>query len=235
MYLNVPQCTLKYLAAAAAALMALALSLGAIAIPGSYQRSIANVLISEGGEKYTNHPADPGGPTKYGITLKDVRAYIDRNATAETVKALTRPQALAIYHDKYWEHRCIRGDLLPAGLDYSIFDYGVNAGVNRAGVVLRRVLGVNDDRCDVSDALLAIVAGKEPPAIIRAIAAERRRFYNNLIARRPSMNVFRKGWFARVDSVERISLKMAGAPELGLFGEEIEAEPAFGPGKAYVW
>lgn len=217
-----------------AALLICALGAGVHAIPASYQVSIANVLKSEGGAAYTNHPNDPGGPTKYGVTLKDVRAYIDAHATADTVKRLTQPQAEAIYHDKYWLHRCVRGDLLPAGLDYSVFDYGVNAGALRPGLVLRRLLGVNTDRCDVNEALVAIINRKDPEKMIRAFNAERRQFYANLIAGRPASEVFRKGWMARANSVERGSLKMAGVPVLGLFGEELDAEPAFGPGKAYV-
>lgn len=218
------------------ALAALALSLASLAaaVPENFPRSIANVLVSEGGAKYTNHPADPGGPTKYGITLRDVRAYIDPAADADDVKALTKEQAVSIYEGKYWKHRCVRGDLLPAGLDYSIFDYGVNAGVNRAGLVLRRLLAVSTDRCDVSDALVAIIRRKDTVQTIRAVSAERRRFYANLIAAKPALGVFRKGWANRVDAVERIALKMAGAPALGLFGEELETEPAFGPGKAWA-
>jgi lysozyme family protein len=218
-------------------LAAIALLLAAApvaSIESAYVRSVANVLVSEGGARYTNHPADPGGPTKYGVTLRDVRAYIKANATAEDVRALTQPQAEAIYHDKYWLHRCIRGDLLPAGLDYALFDYGVNAGPNRAGLVLRRILAVNTDRCDVSDGLMLQVLAKDPVALIRAVSAERRRFYDRLVAQRSSMTVFKSGWMNRVTSVERIALKMAGSPPLGLFGEELETEPAFGPGKAWV-
>src|SRR5262245_3942254 len=44
------------------------------------------VLKHEGGATYTNHPADPGGPTKYGITIHDVRKYLKPGATASDVK-----------------------------------------------------------------------------------------------------------------------------------------------------
>lgn len=218
----------------AALLLCLALGAGGIALQSSYDAAITNVLKSEGGATYTNHPADPGGPTKYGVTLKDVRLYVDRNGTAETVRELSRDQALTIYHDKYWMHRCVRGDLLPAGVDYSIFDYAVNAGTGRPGVVLRRLLAVNTDRCDMSDALVAIVIKKDSTNIIRAIADERRRFYGNLIAARPSLGVFRTGWMARANSVEAVALRMAGGPpSVGFFGEEVEPEAQFGPGKAW--
>lgn len=217
-----------------AVMLTFALGASVGSVPATYDVSITNVLKSEGGAAYTNNPKDPGGPTKYGVTLHDVRAYIDSNATAETVKRLTQPQAEEIYQNKYWLHRCVRGDLLPAGLDYSVFDYAVNAGVQRVGIVLRRLLGVNTDRCDVSEALAGIIRRKDPDKMIRALNAERRQFYANLIAARPASEVFRNGWMARANSVEHGSLKMAGIPVLGLFGEEMDVEPAFGPGKAYV-
>jgi lysozyme family protein len=216
------------------AALLLALFAGGVrADPENFPPSVANVLVSEGGAACTNNPADPGGWTKYGVTLKDVRSYVKPAAVGADVCALTEDQARKIYDGKYWLHRCVRSDLLPAGLDYSLFDYGVNAGVLRAGVVLRRIMRVNDERCDVSDGVMLKVLSKDQIELIRAIAAERRQFYGNLIAAKPALAVFRNGWMNRAGAVERISLKMAGAPPLGLFGEELEAAPAFGPGKAW--
>lgn len=217
------------------AMLALVLLGRAYPIASDYERSIANVLVSEGGEIYTNHPADPGGPTKYGITLRDVRAYIKPAATAADVRDLTRAQALSIYHDKYWMHPCVRADALPAGLDYSVFDYGVNAGVARAGKVLRRLLSLATDDCRLTDGVLKALGRRDPQGLIRALGAERRQFYERLIAARPSSLVFRNGWMARAQSVEAISLRMAGAPPaIGLFGEEIETAPGLGPGRAWL-
>ena len=39
----------------------------------NYDRELAEVLEQEGG--YSNDPGDPGGPTKYGITIWDARMY----------------------------------------------------------------------------------------------------------------------------------------------------------------
>jgi hypothetical protein len=43
-----------------------------------------------------------------------------------------------VYDAKYWD--ALNCDLLPAGLDYAVCDYGVNSGIGRAGKVLRRLL-----------------------------------------------------------------------------------------------
>ena len=57
----------------------------------------------------------------------------------DDVRAMKLSDAKAIYRAKYWD--ALRCDELPAGVDDSMFDYGVNSGIARAGKVLRRVLG----------------------------------------------------------------------------------------------
>jgi len=39
--------------------------------------------VHEGG--YSNHPSDTAGPTNFGITIADYRAYVKPDATAEDV------------------------------------------------------------------------------------------------------------------------------------------------------
>ena len=60
----------------------------------NYEDSLRRLLRHEGG--YTNHPSDPGGPTKYGITIHDYRKYIKKGGTAADVKAMTLDQAKGI-------------------------------------------------------------------------------------------------------------------------------------------
>ena len=93
----------------------------------SYEAALARLLAHEGG--YSNHPSDPGGPTNFGITIVDYRKYVKPGATAADVKAMTLDEAKKIYRAKYWDaQRC---DELPAGVDYAVFDYGVNSGIGR--------------------------------------------------------------------------------------------------------
>ena len=106
----------------------------------NYDEALRRLLAHEGG--YVNHPSDPGGPTNFGITLADYRRYRKSDATAADVRGMKIGDANAIYRAKYWNaQRC---DQLPSGVDYSIFDYGVNSGTGRSGKVLRRVVGLSD-------------------------------------------------------------------------------------------
>jgi len=167
----------------------------------SYDAALTRVLAHEGG--YTNHPDDPGGPTNFGITIFDYRKYVKADAGAADVRAMKLDQAKAIYRAKYWNaQRC---DELPAGVDYSIFDYGVNSGVGRSGKVLRRVVGLSDKTSTVTDEVLGAVAKRDPKALVAAINDERLAFLKHL----STWPVFGAGWSRRVAEVRSISQRLA--------------------------
>ena len=168
----------------------------------TYDEALRRLLVHEGG--YTNHPSDPGGPTNFGITIYDYRRYVKPNATAADIRAMRLNDAKAIYRAKYWNSQ--RCDVLPAGVDYSVFDYGVNSGVGRSGKVLRRVVGLPDNTSVVTDEVLRAVAKRDPKAVIVAINDERLAFLKRL----KTWPVFGQGWGARVAAVRAVSLRMAG-------------------------
>ena len=173
----------------------------------TYDEALRRLLLHEGG--YCNHPQDPGGPTNFGITIADYRKYIKPGASADDVRAMRLEEAKAIYRSKYW--RALRCDELPAGVDDSIFDYGVNSGVGRAGKVLRRVMGLPDDNWAVTDDVIAEVTRRDPRTVIAAINAERLAFLRGL----RSWPVFGTGWERRVGDVRDFSLHIAGQAPTG--------------------
>lgn len=169
----------------------------------SYPTAIKNVLAHEGG--YTNHPSDPGGPTNWGITIFDARKYWKAGATAADVKAMPLSVAQSIYERRYWDaQRC---DDLPAGLDYSVFDYGVNSGTGRSGKVLRRICGLPDNTSAITQEVIDAVQKRDAATLIKAMNDERMRFLKSL----KTWPVFGAGWGRRVSEVKALSLKMAGS------------------------
>lgn len=167
----------------------------------SYDDSLRRLLMHEGG--YTNHPSDPGGPTNFGITIFDYRMYVNPDATAADVKAMTVEEAKRIYRAKYWDaQRC---DELPAGVDYAVFDYGVNSGIGRSGKVLRRALKLPDNTSVVNDAVIAAAGASDAQALVIAICNERLRFLQSL----KTWGVFGAGWGRRVAEVKRTALALA--------------------------
>lgn len=190
-------------------------------VASNYIASISRVLAHEGG--YTNHPSDPGGPTNWGITIHDARRYWKRTATAADVKAMPLSVAREIYRSKYWDaQRC---DDLPGGVDYIMFDYGVNSGIGRSGKVLRRVLGMKADTSVVTDQVLAEAALRKPADIVTALCDERLRFLKSL----RTWPVFGKGWGRRVAESRRDALEMA-SPKAPVTVPAVKADKSAGKG-----
>jgi lysozyme family protein len=153
----------------------------------NYADSLQHVLKYEGG--YSNNPSDPGGPTNFGITLGDYRKYINPNGTAQDVANMKVSDAEKIYKAQYWD--ALSCDDLPSGVDFCIFDYGVNSGVGRALKVLVVFRYITDD-----------------VKLINAICDERMTFLQQL----RTWPVFGAGWSARVAAVRSHALGLAMFP-----------------------
>lgn len=185
----------------------------------NYDASLARVLKHEGG--YTNHPSDPGGPTNFGITIHDYRRYIKTHGTAADVRAMTLADAAKIYRARYWH--ALRCDELPAGLDYAVFDYGVNSGIARAAKVMQRLLGIGSGAA-MTDAVVAAARGGSPSALIGRLCDERLAFLKSL----RTWPVFGAGWGRRVAEVRRDALALAKGTAVA------PSAPAAANGKARI-
>jgi lysozyme family protein len=187
----------------------------------SYDMALARVLKHEGG--YTNHPSDPGGPTNFGITLHDYRRYIKSNGTASDVREMKLADAAKIYRARYWD--ALRCDQLPAGLDYAVFDYGVNSGTGRAARVMARLLGQAPTGV-MTEAAMAGIRSASPQVLIARLCDERLAFLKSL----RTWPVFGAGWGRRVSDVRRDALAMAK----GAAGRAPAPAPAQANGKGEV-
>jgi lysozyme family protein len=166
----------------------------------TYDEALRRLLVHEGG--YSNHPSDPGGPTNFGITLTDYRRYINAGGSAADVRNMTVGQAKMIYAARY--AKPLRYDDLPAGVDYAIFDYGVNSGISRSAKVLQRLVGVPADG-QIGEATIAAVRARNPGQLVEAISDERLRFLKSL----RTWPTFGKGWGRRVSEVRAAALVMS--------------------------
>jgi uncharacterized protein (TIGR02594 family) len=167
----------------------------------SYDEAISRLLVHEGG--YSDHPQDPGGPTNHGITLADYRRFVRASGTAADVRGMNVATAKAIYRSKYWA--ALSCDSLPAGIDYAIFDYGVNSGIGRAARVLQELCSVAANGA-IGAATLAAAHARDPKALVAAICDERLAFLQSL----STWPTFGRGWGRRVVEVRAAALAMAG-------------------------
>lgn len=169
------------------------------------ETALKHVLVHEGG--FVNHPKDPGGATNRGVTQRVYDAYRDRQGQSRrSVRAITAEEVADIYKRQYWD--AIRGDDLPSGLDYAVFDYAVNSGPRRAAQDLQRELGVAVDGV-IGNVTLAGVAKADVYDLIDRLCARRMRFLKGL----KHWRTFGKGWTRRVTDVAEIAMAMATNPK----------------------
>lgn len=162
-----------------------------------------HVMQSEGG--YSNHPNDPGGPTRWGVTLVDLRIWRrDQSLTAQDVKVLAIDEAKQIFRARYWD--LVKGDALPAGLDYAVSDFAYNSGVSRAVKFLQQLLGVKVDGV-LGEATLEACETADLGPLIAQYQDKRLVFLKSL----NTWPVFGRGWGTRVKEVRANSLTLASA------------------------
>lgn len=169
-------------------------------------RLIDELLDREGG--YVNHPADRGGPTRYGITEAVARVHGYRGAMAR----LPREVAAAIYKRLYWLRPRFDavGDRSPR-LAAELFDTGANMGPAVAATFLQRALtALNRNARDYADlvpdgrigertlaaldAFLATRGARGETVLLRAIESLQGERYLRLAERRPANEAFLYGW-----------------------------------------
>ena len=144
------------------------------------------IIKHEGG--YVNHPEDPGGETKYGISK---RAYPDVE-----IDKLSESDAKAIYKEDYWNR--IKGDDLPISIACVVMDYGVNSGISRASKALQGVCGITNGDGVIGPHTLSAVwttvkeQGKD--FVIEGVTNQRQEFIRNLSI----YDTFGKGWERRI-------------------------------------
>ena len=171
------------------------------------------IVAREGG--YVNDPDDPGGATKYGVTIHTMRRLgLDLTGDGQVddadVQVLTKARAVTIFVEHYFRAPGI--DRLPAPLHASVFDMYVNAGA-QAVKILQRLLC--DMRLPVTvDGVIGpqtIAAAQKalaaaPDHLVDAYGIARRNYYYDLADRRANSRKYARrrdggkgGWITRAE------------------------------------
>ncbi|MDG4594220.1 MAG: glycosyl hydrolase 108 family protein [Candidatus Contendobacter sp.] len=146
----------------------------------TFDQCVQFILQEEGG--LVNHPSDPGGVTKYGISQ---RAYPNMD-----IRAITLDDAKALYKRDYWLP--IHGDELPGGLDLLMLDCAVNQHPSTAARLLQEALNTRVD--GVIGEMTLNAARQQMPEVLGKFSALRAWRYE--INR--NEETFGKGWFRRL-------------------------------------
>jgi len=167
---------------------------------------IEALIAREGG--YSAHPADRGGPTRYGITEQVARAHGYTGPMAELPQEVAR----AIYLERYWAGP--RFDQIATrspAIAEELLDTGVNMGPGVASRFLQRALNVlnrgQDAYPDVIvdgaigrmtlyalDQLIAARGSAGVTVLLRMLNAQQAVRYIEIAETRPSQEAFTYGW-----------------------------------------
>ena len=167
----------------------------------NWPQCFALVLKNESG--YVDNPADPGGATNLGCTKATWEAWVGHPVTKDDIKALTPNDVMPLYKVKYWD--TIKGDDLPEGVDYAVFDFAINSGPSRAAKALQSVLSITVDG-QIGPATLRALEAANPREVATAVCEARLAFLQSL----STYATFGKGWSRRVSEVETVSFNMVG-------------------------
>jgi lysozyme family protein len=169
----------------------------------TFDACLAFTLREEGG--YVDDPADPGGATNMGITLATYRRWSDNpGLAAAQVQDMTQRTARAIYRSLYWNP--LRADALPAGVDLSVFDMGVNAGIWGSARLLQRALGFTGEEVDGCIGLETLEAAAKCDArnLVNDLADGQTTYYKSLL----DFSTFGRGWLNRTEARRNAALAM---------------------------
>jgi len=179
-----------------------------MAIP-TIENILDEVLRSEGG--FVEDPADPGGATNHGVSLRYARGVgLDNDGDGDTdrddILLVTAEQARDLYRDDFWSGPGI--NRLPGEIQPVMVDWAVNSGTPRPIMAMQRVINAAQIGFDLDDdgvvgpktRRAAEAAQSEMgPFFNNAIVDERVAFYRRLVESRPASQRFLRGWLSRAE------------------------------------
>ena len=169
---------------------------------------IDDVIGREGG--FSNHPADRGGATRWGVTEAVARAH----GWHGDMRAFPRDKAVAIYRRLYWEGPGFNRVAAHAPrVAAELFDTGVNMGPEVAAAFLQRALNalnrgggdypevpvdrrIGDRTIGALAAFLKVRGCGGEAVLLKALEALQGERYLHLAESRPANEAFLYGWLA---------------------------------------
>lgn len=159
------------------------------------QLLISRLIKREGG--FVDHPADRGGPTKYGITLKTLSNWRGYPCTRTDVAQLQESEASEIYEKLYWVGPGFSTLQLHPLVTEMVFDTGVHSGPGRAAMLLQEALQVKVDG-QLGPKTRAAAEAMPQQLLACRYLGSRVALLGRIITDNPSQAVFAAGWMNRM-------------------------------------
>lgn len=162
-----------------------------------FNKFAPKLLQVEGG--YVCHPADPGGHTCKGVTLRTYQQHFGAHKTVNDLKNILYGEWQEIMKSEYWD-KCKADEIENQSVAEILVDWCVNSGL----VGLRRVqelVGAKPDGI-AGPITLSLINSSDPRLLFERVKAARNQFYINLVKRDPKKKVFMPGWMNRLGLFE---------------------------------
>ena len=175
----------------------------------NFDKALLHILKYEG--KFSNIKSDRGGATNQGITLRTLQQYyketgwgdLDKDGDIDINDIIlldTPEEAAPIYKKFFWD--VMKLDDFPKGVDFLMFDFGVNSGPKNAKIILQKALnGLGAELVEdgiIGSKTMKAIKSISQDTLIRAMLNERDIFYRKIVAQNKSQEIFLKGWLNRI-------------------------------------
>ena len=165
----------------------------------NFDKCLHMLLEHEGG--YVNDSRDSGGMTNLGVTKRVYDEWIGRESTEQEMRDLTPDDVAPIYKKNYWDR--IKGDYVPSGVDWCLYDWAVNSGSGRPAKAVQRAVGATPDGV-IGKQTVGLIMEKDPKYIIDYVYTVRQAFYEGL----DDYKHFGRGWSRRNTETLHQAMKM---------------------------
>jgi len=174
-----------------------------------FDYSFQKALGLEGG--FSDHPRDPGGATKYGISLRYLRTQNaingdldgDGDIDIDDILAMSETIARNLYYKDWW----LVGPYIHLPVSHQeviikLFDLSINMGQTSANKLLQRALRGVTEKILIEDGIVGNRTINEiyktaPDMLLCALKMAADGHYRYLTARNEDLKVFLAGWLNR--------------------------------------
>lgn len=153
----------------------------------NFEQAFERLLGHEGG--FVDHPEDPGGATRWGITQRIAR----KHGYTGNMRNFPVEEARRIARAEYWDK--VRADDVPDALRFDLFDGAYNSGPPQAIKWLQRAAGADDDGI-IGPKTLTAVRAANPHILAKRYNGHRLQFMTDL----KTWPTFGRGWARRIAS-----------------------------------
>lgn len=154
------------------------------------------------GNSFVCHPNDPGGATKWGVTIGTFRSIYGRNKTVNDLKNMTEEQWNYIFKVHFWD-KWKADQIESQSIANLVVDWLWTSG-NYGIKYPQSVLGVTADGKVGPKTIAAINNYSNQKELFQKLWNRRKKHFEDIVKNRPSSSCFLRGWLNRLSDFKWI-------------------------------